>query len=80
MKRAVLEKLKPYIGQKVSVFRRHVTQTSWLEGTFEGTEGESNWTYMRIRVETRFPGSSGIRLLGLNRIIKVMTEDGEVWR
>lgn len=81
MKKANLAKLRSYIGQKVRVTRRHVYQTSIIEGIL--TQVEKNGIFIKQHEGQTFSGGgfdSGRRYVNKSHLISVKTADGKVFK
>jgi len=79
MKAATLEQLRKYIGTKITVIHRAVTNTYKYEGVMQ--QFDQHRLVIRIHEEKREGGCwmSGLESFNKSHIVKVITEDGKEW-
>ena len=78
MKTITLERLRKYIGTKITVIHRAVTNTYKYEGIMQ--EFDQHRLVIRIYEEKREEDGcwmSGLKHFNKSHIVKVITEDGE---
>jgi len=80
MKAAILEQLRKYVGTKITVIHRAVSNLYKYEGVMQ--QFDQGYLVIRLHEEKREDGwwSSGLKYFGRGHIVKVITEDGKEWR